>query len=87
MKIYKQLNSEKFLDWVVISLLIFIMITVILLAIFDRDPYEYKCVSSHIETEEYTECFGNLYHKECYPRTREYKVCDEYKKIKRSDKE
>ena len=25
-------------------------------------------------------------YKECYPRTREYKVCDEYKKIKRSDK-
>lgn len=84
MKICKQLNSEKFLDWLFITLLIFIMITVILLAIFDRDPYEYKCVFSHIEIEEYTECYGNLYYKECYPKTREHKVCDEYKKIKRS---
>ena len=79
------MKNDRF-SLICIILFIPLLIILILLAIFDKDPYEYKCVSSYIETEEYTECYGDLYYKECYPRTREYEICDEYKKIKRSDK-
>lgn len=76
-------DKEEMVWWIIIIFLMFFLVGVALLCIFDREPYKYQCVSGHMETEQYTECFGNLYYKTCYPRKREYFVCDEYKKVKR----